>query len=233
MSKAVGYFVELNIKIDFYLSMTAALNKTDKATQILNGALQEFMARGYAGTSMDRVAATAGVSKPTVYNHFQDKEGLFRALVQKIARERFQLKFNPEQFSAPPEESFPNLITSIIDAIATDDEYHDFLRLVIGESGRFPELARTFITYLSKPGLEMMQRYFDEHPEFGFANSQPVSQIVIGSVIHLTLTQHILHGRDIMPLSKANLVETLCQLLRVNPKTQASPCSQSSPKSVS
>lgn len=197
--------------------MTVALNKTDKATQILNGALQEFLARGYAGTSMDRVAATAGVSKPTVYNHFQDKEGLFRALVQKISRERFQLKFTPESFSGPPEESLPYLLESFIDAIAADDEYHDFIRLVIGESGRFPELARTFITYLSKPGLELMQRYFDDHPEFGITDSQPIAQIVIGAVVHMMLTQYILHGRDIMPLSKEGLIETFTSLL-------ATPC---------
>ena len=196
--------------------MTATLNKTDKATQILDGALQEFLARGYAGTSMDRVAATAGVSKPTVYNHFQDKEGLFRALVQKIARERFQLKFTPESFSGPPEKSLADLLELLIDTLADDEEYHDFMRLVIGESGRFPELARTFITYLSKPGLELMQCYFDNHPEFGFTDSRPISQIIIGSVVHMMLTQHILHGCDIMPLSKERYIETVTDLLNTS-----------------
>jgi AcrR family transcriptional regulator len=193
--------------------MTVALNKTDKATQILNGALQEFLARGYAGTSMDRVAATAGVSKPTVYNHFQDKEGLFRALVQKIARERFQIKFNQELFNSAPEESLPRLLAQFVDAIADDDEYQDFVRLVIGESGRFPELARTFVTYLSKPGLELMQGYLNKHPEFGFADSQAIAQIILGSVIYMTLTQYILHGRDIMPLNKERFIETMMTLL--------------------
>jgi AcrR family transcriptional regulator len=193
--------------------MTVALNKTDKATQILNGALQEFLARGYAGTSMDRVAATAGVSKPTVYNHFQDKEGLFRALVQKIARERFQIKFNPESFNSSPQDSLPRLLAQLVDAIADDEEYQDFVRLVIGESGRFPELARTFVTYLSKPGLELMQCYLNEHPEFGFADSQAIAQIILGSVVYMTLTQYILHGRDIMPLNKERFIETMMTLL--------------------
>lgn len=193
--------------------MTAALNKNDKATQILDGALQEFLARGYAGTSMDRVAATAGVSKPTVYNHFQDKEGLFRALVQKIARERFQLKFTPESFGTSSEESFPRLLGQMVATIADDDEYQDFVRLVIGESGRFPELARTFITYLSKPGLEMMQGYIEAHPEFDFGDSKAISQIILGSAIYMCLTQHILHGRDIMPLSAGDYIETMVTLM--------------------
>ena len=193
--------------------MTVALNKNDKATQILNGALQEFLARGYAGTSMDRVAATAGVSKPTVYNHFQDKEGLFRALVQKIARERFQIKFNPDTFQGSPHESLPRLLALMVDTIADDDEYQDFVRLVIGESGRFPELARTFVTYLSKPGLALMQEYLTMHPEFSFADSQTLAQIILGSIVYTCLTQHILHGRDIMPFNKERYIETMVNLM--------------------
>ncbi|MEM9766259.1 MAG: TetR/AcrR family transcriptional regulator [Cyanobacteria bacterium P01_D01_bin.71] len=201
--------------------MLVALNKTDKATQILNGALQEFLAHGYAGTSMDRVAATAGVSKPTVYNHFQDKEGLFRALVQKIARERFQLKCNSELFCAKPAESLPRLLCLMIDTVAEDEDYHDFVRLVIGESGRFPELARTFITYLTKPGLKLMQEYLETHPEFGSANSQAIAQIILGSAAYMCLTQYILQGRDIMPLSKEDYIDTMVKLMLNSALTDA------------
>lgn len=197
--------------------MIATSNKTDKAEQILNGALREFLARGYAGTSMDRVAATAGVSKPTVYNHFQDKEGLFRALVQKIAQERFQMKFTPDAFGESLDESLPRLLAQMVENIADDDDYQDFVRLVIGESGRFPELARTFITYLTKPGLEMMQNYLKRHAEFDFADSQALAQIILGSVVYMCLTQRILHGYDIMPLSKERYIETMIRLLLKSP----------------
>ncbi|NEQ45905.1 MAG: TetR/AcrR family transcriptional regulator [Leptolyngbya sp. SIOISBB] len=207
--------------------MTVALNKTDKATQILNGALQEFLAHGYAGTSMDRVAATAGVSKPTVYNHFQDKEGLFRALVQKIARERFQIKFNSEVCSGKPEESLPRLLASMVTTISDDDDYQDFVRLVIGESGRFPELARTFVTYLAKPGLQQMQDYLEQHPEFRFADSQAIAQIILGSAVYMCLTQCILHGCDIMPLSKENYIDAMVRLMLNSALSEAAQASSS------
>jgi len=48
-----------------------------KRKAILEAAQQEFFARGYEGTSMDRVASVASVSKRTVYNHFVTKEALF------------------------------------------------------------------------------------------------------------------------------------------------------------
>jgi AcrR family transcriptional regulator len=39
---------------------------SEKREQILQGAMQVFLKHGYAGTSMDRVAAIAGVSKQTI-----------------------------------------------------------------------------------------------------------------------------------------------------------------------
>lgn len=65
-----------------------------KRKAILDAARQEFFARGYEGTSMDRIASVAAVSKRTVYNHFATKEVLFNEVteaqldeVQKICGE--------------------------------------------------------------------------------------------------------------------------------------------------
>lgn len=64
-----------------------------KRGAILDAAKELFVRNGYAGTSMDAVAAEAGVSKLTVYSHFNDKETLFTAAV--VARCEEQL---PELF---------------------------------------------------------------------------------------------------------------------------------------
>jgi TetR/AcrR family transcriptional repressor of mexJK operon len=68
-----------------------------KRQAILNAAKNLFVSKGYSGTSMDAVAAEAGVSKLTVYSHFTDKETLFSAAV--IARCEEQL---PELFFEMP-----------------------------------------------------------------------------------------------------------------------------------
>ncbi|HEY9470603.1 MAG TPA: helix-turn-helix domain-containing protein [Propionibacteriaceae bacterium] len=49
-----------------------------KRESILEAATELFLAREYAGTSMEDIAAAAAVSKQTVYKHFSDKETLFR-----------------------------------------------------------------------------------------------------------------------------------------------------------
>lgn len=54
----------------------------DKRQDILRAAMDEFQAQGFEGARMDRVAERAGVSKRTVYNHFDSKEALFGAIAE-------------------------------------------------------------------------------------------------------------------------------------------------------
>jgi AcrR family transcriptional regulator len=101
----------------------AVLN--DKAVQILQGAMQEFLQNGYAGTSMDKVAATAGVSKPTVYNYFKDKEGLFRALIQYVAQARCAQVMGDGNLEGRPEVVIRRLITNAIESELHDLDYQN------------------------------------------------------------------------------------------------------------
>ena len=52
-----------------------------KRRAILAAAEKVFLKSGYDGTSMDEIAALAGVSKQTVYKHFADKERLFSEII--------------------------------------------------------------------------------------------------------------------------------------------------------
>src|SRR5262245_32471116 len=51
---------------------------------ILQAALDEFSARGFAAARLDDVARRAGVAKGTIYVHFRDKEALFQELVRSV-----------------------------------------------------------------------------------------------------------------------------------------------------
>jgi AcrR family transcriptional regulator len=50
---------------------------------VLDAAQRLFVERGYAGSSMDAIAAAAGVTKPVVYECYPSKEDLFKALLQR------------------------------------------------------------------------------------------------------------------------------------------------------
>ncbi|MGE9808172.1 MULTISPECIES: TetR family transcriptional regulator [unclassified Janibacter] len=55
----------------------------DRREQLVTIARALFAERGFEGTSVEEIAATAGVSKPVVYEHFGGKEGLYAVVVDR------------------------------------------------------------------------------------------------------------------------------------------------------
>lgn len=185
----------------------------DKREQILQGAMQEFLAQGFTATSMDRVAKTAGVSKATVYSHFQDKEELFVTLVERLAKRKFQLIMGSLSLSEEPKILLRKLAKALIYQMSNDPEYMTFVRLVIGESARFPSLAKTFAQNIAKPGLETLTQYLADHPELNIPDPEATARIFLGSLIHFTLSQEVLHGKEIMPMESDRIIDSLTHLI--------------------
>ncbi len=88
--------------MDNKISLSAGRPKdSEKRKRILAAAKTVFLKSGYHGSSMNEIAKTAGVTKLTVYNHFQDKEKLFtcaiaQACEQSIQAQRFLLDTNSD-----------------------------------------------------------------------------------------------------------------------------------------
>lgn len=185
----------------------------EKAEIILTGAMQEFLTHGYAATSMDRVATAAGVSKATVYSHFQDKEGLFTALIGQMAEKNFSAILGPYPLEGEPAKVLRQLTTTALDLMLGDPEHLAFIRLIIGESGRFPELAQTFVRSIDKPGLKVLTQYLATCPDLKLSDPEAAARVVVGAIVHFIIIQEMLHGRDILPMERDRLVNTLIELI--------------------
>lgn len=64
----------------------------EKQRQILEAAKALFLTCGYHGSSMNQIAKQAGVTKLTVYNHFQDKATLFTCAIEATCEESINAK---------------------------------------------------------------------------------------------------------------------------------------------
>jgi TetR/AcrR family transcriptional repressor of mexJK operon len=115
------------------------------------GAIREsaaalFLEKGYQGTSMDEVAAAAQVSKQTIYTHFANKEELFADLVLGNAErveEFVGSMVRTVDDAADLETGLRQLARRYVGLVARPEVLR-LRRLVLGEVGRFPELARTY-----------------------------------------------------------------------------------------
>jgi TetR/AcrR family transcriptional regulator len=71
-------------------AMSKAPGRNPQQTQqrILEAALQEFAAKGFAGARVDVIARKARINKRMLYHYFGDKEGLFREVLRRKIAER-------------------------------------------------------------------------------------------------------------------------------------------------
>lgn len=120
-----------------------------KRAAILEAAKTLFMRNGYDGSSMDAIAAEAGVSKLTVYSHFTDKETLFS----------FAVKSRCEQ--QVPELLFELAEGAPIDSVLVNIARH-FHQLI--NSAESIELHRVLITRGAQ-SAKLSQMFFDAGPQ--------------------------------------------------------------------
>ncbi|HEY9648836.1 MAG TPA: TetR/AcrR family transcriptional regulator [Chroococcidiopsis sp.] len=184
-----------------------------KPEQILQGAMQIFLQHGYAATSMDRVAAEAGVSKHTIYNHFQNKEGLFVALFERLVLRQFHLEFGCELPASESPERVLRRLAEVVLGLMDDPEYIAFIRLLFAESGRFPELAHLYVREIVNKGDQVLSCYLLLHPELNLPDPEMTARIFFGTLIAHILSQEVLQGKQLMAIANERLVDSLIRLI--------------------
>jgi len=140
-----------------------------KREAIIHAATELFLSGGYVGTTVDQVAARAGVAKQTVYEHFGCKERLFTEIVLQTIDEAGQPFFERivELEETDDVEASLGEIARELMAVVEESRLLELRRLVIGEAARFPELGRVY--YERGPGrtVEALAARFERLSERG------------------------------------------------------------------
>jgi len=95
--------------------MAQPTNNSDTRRHILRAALRHFANAGYAATSVQQIVGEAKVSKPALYYHFQDKAGLFQALVHEAHDERYRLLCEAAEKSRGIRAQLENILGALFD----------------------------------------------------------------------------------------------------------------------
>ncbi|WLI11289.1 MULTISPECIES: TetR/AcrR family transcriptional regulator [Pseudomonas] len=130
--------------------MTAPQRLTDRKREaIIQAAIAEFRANGFDITSMDKIAATAGVSKRTVYNHFPSKEELFAEILNQL-----WARVTAEQEAAyRPDLPLRDQLRLMLQAklqMLSDENFLDLARVAIAAAIHSPERAQNMVTRMGE-----------------------------------------------------------------------------------
>ena len=144
-----------------------------KRQAILDAAKILFLSKGYANTSMDAVAAEAGVSKLTVYSHFNDKETLFSAAVMAKCEEQLPTLF----FELPDGIAVETVLLNIargFHQLINSDESVNLHRLMMALGSQDPKLSLIFFEAGPQRMLHGMERLLTKVDQSGaFRHGKP------------------------------------------------------------
>ena len=173
--------------------------KAERPGELLDAAFAEFSQKGYAGATLDGIAARAGVTKGTIYLYFDGKEHLFISMVREFTKPvRDEALGLFDSFEGPTMALLQRQLGLIYRTMAADRRAREILRMLVAEGGRFPELADRYYDEILAPALEALRRALRRGIARGEIRDAGIAehpQLVFAPVVLLDLWMLLFAGR--------------------------------------
>ena len=174
-----------------------------RPAEIVQAAYEVFAEKGFAAAKLDDIAKRAGVSKGALYLYFETKQDIFEAVVTDAvapnigAIEQFALGF------PGPFEQLIRMMVPRVAEMADRTGMGKVIKMVIGESGNFPEIARIWhddviakvLEAASGRGAEFAEVYEPFVKGRGASSTMPQKRNPISSELMLAAAKAVQEAR--------------------------------------
>lgn len=167
--------------------------------EILDAALDEFIARGFDAARIEDIARSAGISKGAVYLYFPSKVALLRALIEReitpIVRQYTALA---RAETVDPAGVMRFALLQITERLR-DARLFAIPRLVIAISGRFPEITLHYRASVIEPARAMIERLISlgiARGQFRKVDLKAATRALIGPMMFEALWTHVFEGES-------------------------------------
>jgi AcrR family transcriptional regulator len=187
--------------------------KQARPAEILDAALSVFAEKGYAGTRMDEIAKRAGVTKGTIYLYFENKDAVFKTLVRdSIGATLAGVTANVGSLQGSAKDLLRFALNAMAHLLTTSDRVV-LPKIIIAESGNFPELARFYREEIIDKGLALMSSLIERGIAQGEFRDVPVQHavrlciapVLLGAIWRVTFAQFDPEPYDYKGLIDAHL----------------------------
>lgn len=190
--------------------------KQARPGEILEAALTVFAEKGFAAARMEDIAARAGVTKGTIYLYFPSKEEVFKSLAREtisvaLAGGAVQVR----EFKGSSRELLVTLL-SAISAFLQDKDRSMLPKIIISESGNFPELARFWRSEVVDKALAMVMGVIAQgvaRGEFRPLPPEHVARLCVAPIMLGVIWRTTFSPLEAVPYDTQKLFETHIDVL--------------------
>jgi AcrR family transcriptional regulator len=130
--------------------------KDARPSEIIAAAFKLFAEKGFAAARLDDIAAEAGVSKGALYLYFETKQDIFEAVASEAMGANLDAIEQMARAHQGPSADLIRMIIPRVAELASESSVGKVLKMVIGESGNFPEIARIWHDTIVARGLGIL-----------------------------------------------------------------------------
>lgn len=130
--------------------------KDARPSEIIAAAFKVFAEKGFAAARLDDIAAEAGVSKGALYLYFETKQDIFEAVANEAMGANLDAIEQMARAYQGPSADLIRMIIPRVAELAGGSSVGKVLKMVIGESGNFPEIARIWHDTIVTRGLGVL-----------------------------------------------------------------------------
>ena len=180
----------------------------DRPREICAAALEVFAEKGFAAAKLDEIATRAGVSKGTLYLYFQDKAGLFRAVIRDTVAPRVAaVREMADKVELPFAQIVPLFLANFAE-MTTRLPVGAVAKIVIGESRNFPDLAKVWHDQVASGALSALEgliRRAQDRGEVRAGDARLMAFSLMGPMLMGVLWRETLQPAGDQPLDLAKL----------------------------
>ena len=155
-----------------------------KRDAIIEAATACFLANGFGATSMDKVAAAAGVAKQTLYHYFGNKNGLFEATLRHVTGQVTHVLFDHQPLDRGPAETLRRFGRDVLEMTLRPQSVA-FMRLLITEAGKHREVIETLFRQTLDGVSNTLADYLSkqaDHNRLRFDDPNHAARMFLGSL---------------------------------------------------
>lgn len=190
------------------------LETNDRRQQILAAALRVFATKGFHKATNRDIAEEAGISAGLIYWYFKDKEDLFFSIIRERAP-IFQLIEHPEALMDMPPRDGLALVGQTYLSIFHEPENVAFVRIILSEVPRFPEIAEVFYRRLGIQFFGLISSYLRRQVEQGALKPHDIAtaaRAFVGMLVVQVLARELLHQPEALATPDEQIIATVVDI---------------------
>jgi AcrR family transcriptional regulator len=178
-----------------------------RRVHIIEAALRVFAAKGFSSATNQDVAKEAGITPGLIYHYFDNKEDLFRAVLEKYTPFHLLENLNPDMLTLPPEVFLQEMLMRIL-GVLEQTEYISLVRVILPEVLKVQE-GGLIVQSLILRMLNFLRGYLQHQAELGriapTTNLDFAMHAILGSMITMVMRRQILRDHSVLALSQSEI----------------------------